>query len=89
MLTPGAEINHRPELEIYADDVKCGHGAAIGTLDENQLFYMQSRGIPAAEARQLLVSAYFADLTGRVPDAMREDVDTWVASRMTHAGGAA
>lgn len=89
MLTPGAAINHRPELEIYADDVKCGHGAAIGTLDENHLFYMQSRGIPAAEARQLLVSAYFADLTGRVPDAMREDVDAWVASHMTHAGGAA
>jgi Fe-S cluster assembly protein SufD len=87
MLTPGAEIDHRPELEIYADDVKCGHGAAVGALDESQLFYLQSRGIPAEEARNLLVGAYFAELAARVPDDLRDELEAWIAANMTRAAG--
>jgi Fe-S cluster assembly protein SufD len=48
-------------LEIYADDVKCAHGATAGDLDPNSLFYLQSRGIPIEEARQLLIRAFLAD----------------------------
>lgn len=89
MLTPGAEIDHRPELEIYADDVKCGHGATIGALDQNQLFYLQSRGIPEAEARQMLVAAYFGEISLRAPDALRDELESWIAENMTSMGGAA
>lgn len=87
MLTPGAEIDHRPELEIYADDVKCGHGAAVGALDDSQLFYLQSRGIPAEEARNLLVGAYFADLASRVPEDMRDELEAWISANMTRIAG--
>ena len=58
MLSDTAEINAKPELEIYADDVKCSHGATSGRLDAEALFYLRSRGIPAAEAQQMLVQAF-------------------------------
>jgi Fe-S cluster assembly protein SufD len=61
LLSPHAEIDSKPELEIFADDVKCSHGATVGELDEEQLFYMRSRGIPDAEARSILVRAFLAD----------------------------
>ena len=51
LLSPDAEIDTKPELEIFADDVKCSHGATVGELDADQLFYLRSRGIPEAEAR--------------------------------------
>ena len=51
LLSPEAEIDSKPELEIFADDVKCSHGATVGELDPEQLFYLRSRGIPAADAR--------------------------------------
>ena len=51
LLSPDAEIDTKPELEIFADDVKCSHGATVGELDAEQLFYLRSRGIPDAEAR--------------------------------------
>lgn len=60
LLNDGAQVNTKPELEIYADDVKCAHGATTGRLDDNALFYLVSRGIPEREARDLLVRA-FAD----------------------------
>jgi Fe-S cluster assembly protein SufD len=60
LLSPDAEIDCKPQLEIYADDVKCSHGATVGELDQEQLFYMVSRGIPAAEARAMLVRAFLA-----------------------------
>ena len=53
---------YKRQLEIYADDVKCSHGMTTGQLDENALFYMQSRGIPAAEARTMLIQAFMADI---------------------------
>lgn len=61
LLSPHAEMDIKPELRIYADDVKCSHGATIGALDENQVFYLRSRGIPEAEARSLLIRAFLDD----------------------------
>ena len=61
LLSPEAEIDSKPELQIYADDVKCSHGATIGDLDPDQLFYLRSRGVPEAEARAILVRAFLAD----------------------------
>jgi Fe-S cluster assembly protein SufD len=61
LLSPDAEINSKPELEIYADDVKCSHGATVGALDPEQLFYLRSRGIPADAARMMLVRAFLND----------------------------
>ena len=61
LLSPDAEIDTKPELEIFADDVKCSHGATVGELDADQLFYLRSRGIPEAQARSMLVRAFLAD----------------------------
>jgi Fe-S cluster assembly protein SufD len=67
LLSSRAEADSRPQLEIYADDVKCAHGAATGSLDPEQLFYLQSRGIAAASARQLLAYGFAADVLARLP----------------------
>jgi Fe-S cluster assembly protein SufD len=61
LLSEMAEFDAKPELEIYADDVVCGHGTTCGDLDHDQLFYLRSRGIPEAEARSLLVQAFLAE----------------------------
>ncbi len=61
MLDARAEIDAKPELEIYADNVQCAHGNAIGTLDETALFYMRQRGIPLVQARALLIESYLAE----------------------------
>ncbi len=86
LLSPRAEIDQKPELEIFADDVKCGHGATIGAIDVNQLFYLQSRGVPEREARQMLVDAFMGEITERVPDAYRDVVEHWLAGRMMELG---
>lgn len=67
MLSNHAEIDSKPMLEIYADDVKCSHGATAGDLDDNHLFYLQSRGIPADQARRLLVEAFLAETIDNIP----------------------
>ena len=67
ILSRGAEIDTKPELEIYADDVKCSHGATIGQLDEQQLFYLRSRGLDAEAARSLLISAFVEQLLMELP----------------------
>jgi len=61
LLSKNAEIDTKPELEIYNDDVKCAHGVTVGQLDENQLFYLKSRGLSETEARQLLTFAFAAE----------------------------
>jgi Fe-S cluster assembly protein SufD len=68
LLSPFAEIDSKPELEIFADDVKCSHGATVGELDAEQLFYLRSRGIPDAEARSILVHAFLAEALDAVTD---------------------
>jgi len=67
LLSPLAEINARPQLEIHVDEVKCRHGATTGTLDEVQLFYLRSRGLDPAAARALLTFAFCQDMIGRLP----------------------
>ena len=83
LLSPTAEFDAKPELEIYADDVACGHGATAGELDENMMFYLRSRGVPPAEARALLVAAFAAEALGDIAhDGIRERlgglVEDWV-----------
>lgn len=67
LLSTGAEIDTKPELEIYADDVKCAHGATIGQLDKTSLFYLVSRGIGRREANVLLTMAFINELVDRIP----------------------
>ncbi|HYG46687.1 MAG TPA: SufD family Fe-S cluster assembly protein [Allosphingosinicella sp.] len=84
MLSRSATINAKPELEIFADDVKCAHGATVGELDRDALFYMASRGVPETEARALLTRAFVADAIDRIgEEAVREafhsDAQGWLA----------
>jgi Fe-S cluster assembly protein SufD len=67
LLSDHAEIDAKPELEIYADDVKCSHGTTVGQLDEASLFYLRSRGLDKRKATQILVHAFAVDLIGRTP----------------------
>jgi Fe-S cluster assembly protein SufD len=71
LLNRSATANAKPELEIYADDVKCAHGCAIGELDAQALFYMQSRGIPPSEAKKVLLQAFVAGVFDGADDAER------------------
>lgn len=66
LLSPAAKINSKPQLEIYADDVKCSHGATVGQLDEDALFYIRSRGIREEEARFLLMYAFANDIISNI-----------------------
>jgi Fe-S cluster assembly protein SufD len=73
LLTDEAQVNTKPQLEIFADDVKCTHGAAIGQLDEDALFYLKARGISAIDARNMLIHAFAGDvLDGVKSDEVRE-----------------
>jgi Fe-S cluster assembly protein SufD len=71
LLSPQAEIDVKPELEIHADDVKCSHGATVGRLDADALFFLRSRGIPEAEARALLIQGFIG---GALDEIDRDDV---------------
>jgi Fe-S cluster assembly protein SufD len=82
LLDRGATINAKPELEIFADDVKCAHGATVGELDRNALFYLESRGVGPEEAQALLTRAFVADALDRigeqeVRDAFYADAEGW------------
>jgi len=81
LLSSGAEIDVKPELEIYADDVKCSHGATTGQIDENALFYLRSRGIPEALARNLLVQSFLGDALEEVS---QEDIRKALTSKVLH-----
>ena len=85
LLSAGAEMDTKPELEIYADDVKCGHGAATGDLDAAQLFYLRSRGMPEALARRVLVEAFVGEVIDGLPVAalqepLRAQAGQWLAA---------
>ena len=78
-----AEVDAKPELEIYADDVQCAHGNTIGNLDESALFYMQQRGIAADEARALLTQALLIEVVERIgQEGAREVVREWLTARL-------
>jgi Fe-S cluster assembly protein SufD len=66
MLSPEAEFDSKPELEIYADDVVCGHGSTSADLDEDLLFYCRSRGIPLEVARALLIESFVGEALAKV-----------------------
>jgi Fe-S cluster assembly protein SufD len=81
LLSPDAEIDTKPELEIFADDVKCSHGTTVGALDPEQVFYLRSRGLSEAEAKALLVRAFLAEALDFVADAeIRAALDGVVAA---------
>jgi Fe-S cluster assembly protein SufD len=67
LLSDKAHVDAKPQLEIFADDVKCAHGAAIGQLDAEQLFYLKSRGLSDTRARNLLTYAFAAEVIDRIP----------------------
>ncbi len=82
LLGPEAEMDSKPQLEIYADDVKCSHGATVGELDADQLFYLRARGIPEPRAKAMLVEAFLHEAVETVADATLRDallgaVDAW------------
>ncbi len=83
LLSPGAEINARPQLEIHVDDVRCRHGATTGTLDPAQLFYLLSRGLDPATARNLLTYAFCQDIiAGITHPALRAFVEDRIAGAL-------
>jgi Fe-S cluster assembly protein SufD len=83
LLSRDAVVDTKPQLEIFADDVKCGHGGTVGQLDEAALFYLRSRGVPEAEARSLLIWAFAADMVDRIgPAALRARGRALVAERL-------
>jgi Fe-S cluster assembly protein SufD len=82
LLSDSAEIDTKPQLEIYADDVKCSHGSAIGRLDENALFYLRSRAIGEREARALLTHGFAAEILNALPEALREECSAEFAHRV-------
>ena len=96
LLNRTATVNLKPELEIFADDVKCAHGATVGELDARALFYMESRGIPTARATAMLTRAFVADALERIGDetvraAFEADADAWLEGALAPlplAGGA-
>ena len=88
LLSSRAEIDQKPELEIFADDVKCGHGAAIGALDGEQLFYLRSRGIPEAQARAMLIAAFIGEVIERLGAGdWQARVYAWLDLRLAAATG--
>ncbi len=86
MLSDEAEADNKPELEIFADDVQCGHGATAGDLDEDLLFYLRARGIPEPEAEALLIQAFVGDAIEGIEhaglrEALIEAVAAWLKAR--------
>jgi len=83
LLSPWAEVDTRPRLEILADDVKCAHGAAVGQLDEDSVFYLRARGIPEGRARAMLTYAFVNEMLGLVRlGALRSRLEELVALRL-------
>jgi Fe-S cluster assembly protein SufD len=83
LLSEDAQINTKPQLEIFANDVKCTHGAAVGQMDEDAIFYLRARGLGAAQARDLLVHAFAGDVLNQMPLApLRARVDVELSERL-------
>jgi Fe-S cluster assembly protein SufD len=83
ILSERAEVDAKPELLIYADDVSCAHGNTVGALDEDALFYAMQRGVPEPEARAMLTEAFVGEVVDRIGhDGAREIARAWVAERL-------
>ena len=84
LLSDGARVDTKPQLEIFADDVKCTHGATVGRLDETALFYMRSRGIGPSQAKRLLTYAFAADVLEKIElEPLREALEAQVLEKFT------
>jgi len=83
ILSDRAEVDGKPELEIYADEVACAHGNTVGALDEEALFYARQRGLPEAEARAMLMGAFLGEVVDRIEhEGARDVARAWLASRL-------
>jgi Fe-S cluster assembly protein SufD len=84
LLSDDATINTKPQLEIFADDVKCSHGCTVGQLDENALFYLRARGIPKSDAQELLLKAFALDILDQVkPGLLRSYIEQLITERLS------
>lgn len=79
LLSDGAKVQATPELEIYADDVKCAHGSAVGELEADHLFYLQSRGVDLDTARRILLKSFVMEI---MPDCWEHNIDEWMAENV-------
>ncbi len=87
LLSDEATVNTKPQLEIYADDVKCTHGATIGQMDEEAIFYLRARGVPQGVARRMLMHAFAGEIIDRIEcDSVREQLDRVVWDRLEDEG---
>ena len=83
LLTNSASVNTKPQLEIFADDVKCSHGCTIGKLDEEALFYLRARGIGEKNAKSLLLHAFAVDILDNIKiEPLRDYVDELISERL-------
>jgi len=86
VLSDGATINTKPELQILADDVRCTHGATVGQLDEEAMFYLRARGIGKTDARDLLIYAFARDIIERIAiPGIREHLEGALFERLMRA----
>jgi Fe-S cluster assembly protein SufD len=83
LLSAEAQVNAKPQLEIYADDVKCTHGATIGQLDDEMIFYLRSRGIPMAQTRALLTYGFASDVLKNIKvDLLKRQIEALLHTRL-------
>ena len=88
LLSEDAQINTKPELEIFADDVKCTHGATVGQLDADALFYLRARGLGLEQARSVLIHAFASDLLNHIAlEPVREQLDDLLLAQLPGSGG--
>jgi Fe-S cluster assembly protein SufD len=86
LLSPRAQMNEKPELEIFADDVTCGHGATVASLDPEHVFYLQARGIANSDAKSMLLEAFGGESIDRIDDKLlvgplRARLSAWLETR--------
>ena len=90
LLSDDAQINTKPQLEIFANDVKCTHGAAVGQLDEDAIFYLRARGLDLQQARDMLIHAFAGDVLNRIRiEPLRKSLEAHLLSELPAAGGPA
>jgi Fe-S cluster assembly protein SufD len=83
LLSEDAQINTNPQLEIFANDVKCTHGAAVGQIDDDAIFYLRARGLDESQARRMLIRAFAGEVLNRIPlEPLRASLDAEVLRRM-------
>ena len=88
LLSDSATIDTKPQLEIYADDVKCTHGATIGQMNAEQIFYLRARGLDEESARRMIMHAFAGEIVERIQcEAAREELDRLVWDRLEQMGG--